>query len=258
MGTVWENIRESGEPVIDKSIPIPLYYQLINLIQEKIKSGALKPGDALPTEHEFREIYGLSQTTIRKAISELIHGNIVEARRPKGVFVCRPKVEEYSNGFLTSFTEEFRESGYQPHSKILRFETVPIYGQAAEELKMIAGESVHYIYRLRYLNGEPISLNYDWISSALVPNLRYEDFTEIGKEQSLYYNLRELHGIKLVRAVETVTAVSLNKEEAALLNAAVGSPVIRRERLAFDELNRPVLSEKTLIRYAYKTTLVAK
>ena len=258
MGNVWENIRDNGEPVIDKSIPIPLYYQLINLIQEKIKSGALKPGDALPTEHEFREIYGLSQTTIRKAISELVHDNVVEARRPKGVFVCQPKVEEYSNGFLTSFTEEFRESGYQPHSKILRFETVPIYGQVAEELKLASGGLAHYVYRLRYLNGDPVSINYDWISCAAVPNLRREDFAETGKEQSLYYNLREIYGIKLVRAVETVTAVSLSKEEAALLNATTGAPVISRKRLTFDELNRPVLTEKTLLRYAYKTTLVGK
>jgi len=258
MKNIWGNIKENGEPVIDKNIPIPLYYQLINLIQENINSGALKPGDALPTEREFRTIYGLSQTTIRKAISELVHNNIVEARRPKGVFVCRPKIEEYSNGILTSFTEEFLERGYQPHSKILRFETVPIYGHVAEELKMASGGLAHYIYRLRYLNGDPVSLNYDWISSALVPNLRYEDFTETGKEQSLYYNLHQLHGVKLVHAVETVMAVSLSKEEAALLNAAVGSPVVSRKRLAFDELSRPVLSEKTLIRYVYKTTLVGK
>lgn len=254
---VWENSK-NGKPIIDKSNPIPLYYQLINLIHEKIKSGELKPGDALPTEHEFRKIYGLSQTTIRKAISELIHENIVEAHRPKGVFVCQPKIEEYSNGFLTSFTEEFRQSGYQPRSRILCFETVPLYGHIAEELKMSPGERAHYIYRLRYLNDDPVSINYDYISSTFVPNLQYEDFAETGKEQSLYYILREVYKIKLVRAVETVTAVLLSKEEAALLNTAAGTPVISRKRLAFDESNHPILSEKTLIRYVYKTTLVGK
>lgn len=254
MANTWDTTKA----IIDKSSPVPLYYQLINVIHEKIKSGELKPGDALPTEQEFRNMYDLSQTTIRKAISELIHEEVVEAHRPKGVFVCQPKIEEYSNGFLTSFTEEFQQSGYVPRSKIMRFETVPCYGHTAEELRIAPGEPTHYLYRIRYLNDEPVSINYDYISAQVVPDLKRENFAEEGKEQSLYYILRDVYGIKLVRAVETITAVLLNKEEAALLNTAVGSPVINRKRLAFDENDRPILSEKTLIRYAYKTVLADK
>ena len=252
------NTWDTSKTTIDKTSPVPLYYQLINMIYEKVKSGELKPGDALPTEQEFRQMYGLSQTTIRKAISELIHEEVVEAHRPKGVFVCQPKIEEYSNGFLTSFTEEFQQSGYVPRSKIMRFDTIPCYGHTAEELHIAPGGMTHYIYRIRYLNDEPMSINYDYISADLVPELKRENFAQEGKEQSLYYILRDVYGIKLVRAVETVTAVLLSKEEAVLLNTTAGAPVINRKRLAFDENDRPILSEKTLIRYAYKTVLVDK
>ena len=103
-----------------------------------------------------------------------------------------------------------------------------------------------------------MSINYDYISADLVPELKRENFAQEGKEQSLYYILRDVYGIKLVRAVETVTAVLLSKEEVVLLNTTAGAPVINRKRLAFDENDRPILSEKTLIRYAYKTVLVDK
>ncbi len=250
--SVWQDYA------VDKNIPIPLYYQLSNAIKDVINKGILKPGDSIPTESDFKDIYNLSATTIRKAISELVHDNIVETRRPKGVFVCKPKLEEYSNGYLTSFTEEFEKGGYVPSSKILQFEDTQVYGSIASELKLPEGAMAHYIYRLRYINGSPVTINYDYINGDLVPNINIEDFTETGITQSLYYTLRNKYGVKLMKAEETVNAISLSPAEAELMEAASGTPVISRKRIAYDEENRPVLAERSIILYAYKTTLVGK
>lgn len=250
--------NERIQHIIDKSIPVPLYYQLIHVILDQIKSGELKPGDMLPTENELKNTYGLSQITVRRAISELVHDNVVEVKRPKGAFVCFPKVEEYSNGLLTSFTEEFDRGGFTTSSKILQLKTIPIYGNIAEELKVAVGSETHYLYRIRYINGQPVSLNLDYIPKTVVLDLSSDDFTNTGKTQSLYYILREKYGLKLTKAIETISAVSLDNKESSLLEVAPKTPAINRKRLVFDAENHPIILEQTIILYTYKTTLSAK
>ena len=57
---------------IDKGTPIPLYFQLKNIILKYINEGNLKPGDSIPTEMELAQIFDISRTTIRQAITELV------------------------------------------------------------------------------------------------------------------------------------------------------------------------------------------
>jgi multiple sugar transport system substrate-binding protein len=72
---------------IDKSVPIPLYYQLKELIKKKIESGEFKPGDRLPTEQELCEMFGISRTPVRQALTELTHEGILYRRPALGTFI---------------------------------------------------------------------------------------------------------------------------------------------------------------------------
>lgn len=251
-------VKIAGQNEINKNVPVPLYYQLIQILMDDIKSGKLKPGDAIPTENELQKLYGLSRTTIRKAISELIHENVVEARRPKGVFVCKSRASEMSNGILTSFTEEFILAGYTPGSKLLNMQVVPANHLIAEQLNMIEGTPIHYIYRLRFLNNEAVSISHAYVPYSIAPNLTKDDFSDSGNTQSLYWTLSKKYGIQLVRAIETISAVILSKEESALLEVQPGLPATVRSRQVSDDNDSVVLYEKSILRYSYKTTLVSK
>ena len=63
---------------------IPMYKQIVNLLNEKIEKGELKPGDKLPSEAELMEAYSVSRITIRSAISELEEDGLVIRSREKG------------------------------------------------------------------------------------------------------------------------------------------------------------------------------
>ena len=65
---------------------IPMYKQIVNLLNEKIEKGELKPGDKLPSEAELMEAYSVSRITIRSAISELEEDGLVIRSRGKGTF----------------------------------------------------------------------------------------------------------------------------------------------------------------------------
>jgi len=72
---------------IDKNLPIPIYYQLKKFIIEKIEKGELKPGDRIPTEQELCQMFGISRTPVRQALTELAYEGILYRRPGRGTFV---------------------------------------------------------------------------------------------------------------------------------------------------------------------------
>src|SRR5690606_36647664 len=107
---------------VSKNSPIPLYYQLKEILQEMIDNEELKPGDALPSERELCEILGISRMTVRKAVMDLVNEGIVYREQGKGTFVAKPKSKHLLNK-LQGFTEEMEEKGLKVKTQILSFET---------------------------------------------------------------------------------------------------------------------------------------
>ena len=90
---------------IDKGTPIPLYFQLKNIILKYINEGNLKPGDSISTEMELAQIFDISRTTIRQAITELVMEGYLTRVKSKGTFVQRPPIrQEYIRSVTSRVT----------------------------------------------------------------------------------------------------------------------------------------------------------
>ena len=72
------------------SVPtyLPLYRQIRDLIVQSLDGGAWKPGEAIPSELELAERFGVSQGTVRKAVDALAAENMLVRRQGKGTFVA--------------------------------------------------------------------------------------------------------------------------------------------------------------------------
>ena len=57
---------------IDRSSPMPLYFQLAQAIEGAIAGGALPAGSRLENEVLLAQRYGLSRPTVRRAVQELV------------------------------------------------------------------------------------------------------------------------------------------------------------------------------------------
>lgn len=57
--------------VIDFSADRPAYRQLADLLRSQITSGALRPGQTLPSEQRLIQEYDVSRTTVRQAVALL-------------------------------------------------------------------------------------------------------------------------------------------------------------------------------------------
>ncbi|BCL81712.1 GntR family transcriptional regulator [Ktedonobacteria bacterium brp13] len=69
--------------------PLPRYYQLKEIMSEKISTGEWKPGGLIPSERELGEQYGISRMTARQAITELVNEGLLFREQGKGTFVSR-------------------------------------------------------------------------------------------------------------------------------------------------------------------------
>ena len=68
-------------------MPQRLSDQLAVLLGDQIDSGALQPGDRLPTEQQLALAHGVSRTVVREAVHQLKSRELVVSRQGSGVFV---------------------------------------------------------------------------------------------------------------------------------------------------------------------------
>jgi GntR family histidine utilization transcriptional repressor len=61
-------------------------------IEARVHSGAWRPGDRIPFEHELVAAYGCSRGTVSKALTRLARAGLIERRRKAGSFVADPQV----------------------------------------------------------------------------------------------------------------------------------------------------------------------
>ncbi len=249
------NHLKKGES-IDRQSPIPMYYQIMNQLREKISAGEYTVDSALPPERELVESYQVSRMTIRQAISELVNEGILVRRRGIGTFVAPPKLEQPLNS-LTSFTEDMAQRGMKAGSRIVSFKEIVPDPAIRKTLGLSAEDKVFECVRLRLADEEPMALETTSLVASLCPGLQ----AEVLENQSLYKVLTERWGIQLDYATQSLEPILAPPYEAALLHVAPGSPLLLIHRVTYDQNGWAFEHVKSLYRgdrYKFVTELHRK
>src|SRR5207302_8552564 len=77
---------------IYRNSPLPRYYQLKEIMRERVRAGEWKPGDLIPSERELGETYGISRMTARHAITDLVNDRLFYREQGKGTYVSQNKI----------------------------------------------------------------------------------------------------------------------------------------------------------------------
>jgi GntR family transcriptional regulator len=70
---------------------VPPYLQVVEQIKSAAASGALRPGEALPSIRPLAEQLRLNRNTVAKAYGELEHQGIIETIAGKGCFLSNAR-----------------------------------------------------------------------------------------------------------------------------------------------------------------------
>lgn len=80
--------RADKHLVLEPLAPRNLTHELIERLSAEIKSGKLRPGARLPSEHEMMAATGVSRTVVREAVAALRAEGLVATRQGLGAFVA--------------------------------------------------------------------------------------------------------------------------------------------------------------------------
>lgn len=213
--------------------PVPLHYQLREILREQIASGKWHPGDQIPTIRELCELYGVSRTTVVQALSALAQEGLLIRRQGKGIFVAQPKIE-HGPVRLLSFTEEISRRGQTTSNRTLTLAETPATAEVAARLNLNPGDPVVVLERLRLVDGEPMGVQKAFLPARLFPGLAMTD----EPIESLYRLLQDRYGVIPTRAIETYEPIGLHRSMATLLGVRPGAPGFSVERITRDQHGR--------------------
>jgi len=229
--------------VLDRHSFVPLYYQVQEHLLDQVRSGALKAGDAVPSEGQIAASLGISRMTARQALKSLCHMGVLYSHRGKGTFVARAKLEKNFRQLL-SFSEEMRARGSKPSSRVLSFKHAKPEPDIAEKLHLGAEDEVIVLRRVRMADSVPYCIECAHLSVNRFPRL----LDQFNPRKSLYGALAELYGIQIAEADEVAEARAATADEARLLRIRPGAPVFRFTRVAYLRDGQPVEFVKSTYR----------
>lgn len=220
-----------------------LYSQLEELIRERIDSGQWPPDTRIPSERELAAEFELSRTTTRRAIERLVRDGLLRKEPRRGTFVEEPKatVEALS---LQGFSAQILRMGASPASRLLQFERLAPSARMQEALEIAEEQLVYAIERLRMVNGQPVALHKSYLPERLAPGLTRHHL----KDRSLYDVLESDHGVKVVRAEETLQSSSATEYEAAVLGVEPGAPMLLLNIVLSSGMGQPVEVVRAIFR----------
>lgn len=229
--------------MLDKASPVPLYYQLAELIRERIAAGEFAPGAQLPAERELSEQAAISRMTARQAVAYLVRQGVLVVKPGVGTFVAAPKLT-YDALHLLSFTEESMRQGGRVHSRVLEQLITPAPPRVTQALMLAPNAHVVKLVRVRFMDETPMLIESSWLPAQICSHLAQTPL----EMQSLYAVLAEQYGLHLQGARQTIEATNANQFEATLFGVPADSAMLLLEGVAHDEQGRPVEYFKAIYR----------
>lgn len=238
---------------LDRSGPVPLYFQIATRIENAILDGHLAPGSRLENEVALGERLGLSRPTIRRAIQDLVDKGLLVRRRGIGTQVVHGQVSRKVE--LTSLYEDLARENRVPSTELLVFETIAADARIAERLGVAPESPVLHIKRVRSADGVPL---------AILENYLPKDFantTEAALTQHGLYQVLRGQGVTIRVARQNIGARRATSTESTLLNIDKHDAVLTMDRTAYDNSGRAVEFGHHAYRpdlYSFEITLVDK
>lgn len=229
---------------INKGLHVPLYRQVEQVLEEKIKTGQWETGSQVPTEQELSDLFEVSTITVKRAIIELVNKGYLYRQRGKGTFVSGSLKEQDINSIISLKTEE---TGEHPH-ELISFSLNVANEEIREKLNSDTLK-VFNVVRLKIENEEPSALEYTYLPYSKCPDLTQEDINN----ELIYNILEKKFFIALGRAKLFIKPFIAQDEIADLLKVEPGTPVFEWERFTYTKHEEIIEYSKFYVRQDKQT-----
>jgi GntR family transcriptional regulator len=204
------------------------YLQVYTVLSQALAEGSIAAGEALPSEPKLVREYGVSRTTVRRALARLAAEGSIVRRRGSGTFARGGNERLGAARELSKTLDDLRNLGSNTTARLLAFASTPTPDVIRREWPEF-GNTVVMIRRVRLIRRDPALLVTTYvpeeIGSRLSPRRLGNDPVLVALDKLGY------HG---VTASQETSAVPADPLTARQLGLGVGAPVLNIRRLVRD------------------------
>lgn len=228
-----ESVISDINRAMDRTSPVPLYFQLAGELQRAISDGRLPKGDFLGNEVDLADRWQISRPTVRRAIKELVDQGLLVRQRGVGTQVVSDHIRRRVT--LMSLHDDLEAQGRAPTTTVLTHEVVVADAGIAASLNLAPGSKVVHIERCRTVDGRRLAILRNWITLDTA-----SDITPAQLRGSGLYALLRARGVRPHSAELEIGARIATPTDAALLDLPVGAAVLTTRRVMQDSSGQPV------------------
>lgn len=230
---------------------LPVYYRLAEDIKKKIEAGKYKPGEMIPSTARLAKKYSVSHMTVRQGLALLSRRGYIESIRGKGSIVKTPSMDT----LILKFSED-NLLGNNTNLRIKLFELNIVSADEKLSSKLEVDKNSKILKMKRVLSRAegPVA-----VDSRFIPYLKGLPLLEKDMAYAAFPELVASHTeLFSVQNTLEISASILSEEEAALLEAEVGSPALCIEQLIYTSKKQPIGWSKMISRSdRYRLTAVS-
>jgi GntR family transcriptional regulator len=217
----------------------PLHQQVRDQLIRGLAEGEWKPGEVLPNESKLADRFGVSVSTIRAAIGQLVASRVLARKQGKGTFVSL----HGERRSIYQFFHVVRNDGVKelPVSEVLFLKRGQADDATADLLRLPRKAGAAQVYGIRNVlkvAGVPVVLSDVTVPCALLPGLTEAALRKGGP--TLYAVYQTHFGLNIVRTVEHLRAGRTDAAAAKAFGITTDDPVLHIERIAYTFNDAPV------------------
>jgi len=210
-------------------------HRLYLLLKERITSGALPPGERLPSEPSLAAAHGLSRVTIRRALDGLSREGLISRQPGSGTYVTEPGSPPPVVADLSNMLAHLVAMGRATRVKLLSFAYVAPPAAVATALQLQGSERTQHSLRVRYMDDAPFSL-----LSTYVPERIGVTYSKSDLVATPLLELLERSGVAAAKAHQTISATLASPDAAEALDVEIGSPLLSLTRVVLSADGRGI------------------
>ena len=216
---------------------VPAHILIRDSIINDIMRDIYEPGSLLPKQTYYAEKFGVSRSTVRKAIDDLVSRNVLITVKGQGTYVCDYKRSRHGIVRSLSFSDAVQPERQLISKTLFLGEAVATLG-VAKQLHIREGDPIICLKRLRIIDDVPNSFQNSHLN---IQKVKHIDFSKVNLERdSLFRVLREEAGLIPTYQEEEIRAVRCPADISYLLHIAENDPVLMIFRTVYDQNNVPM------------------
>lgn len=192
-------------------------------IVARITEGPWGPGTLLPGEVELAEEFGVSRTTMNRALREVSELGFLDRRRKAGTRVRMAPIRQ-ARFEMPVVRSEIEKTGAVYRYALVSREVVLAPDWLRERMGLNARAKVVHLLCLHFADGVAFQLEDRWINAGALPQAVDQDFSEVGPNEWLVAT------VPFSEVEISFLAAAADAEMVAHLDHALGDPVFCVER----------------------------